>query len=871
MSFNSGQLIIIEDGTPVDRTAQIHDDSSFSWSNTRGRRGTASVPLVILADQVFLPVIGWPVYIYEVYQTSPMNTERVFAGVISEFDFEYFNDAGDRICTLTVVSLEKYFDTIQTPQADYTGMTAGQIFIAIYNACIGSLPAIPAITLGTVEDGVTISERTYNGTSNAAADFQQLATDSGLIWYVDPRDLKLYFHAHDSRPSAITVESQDVYVEAGKSSIKWSISDADFRDRQLIQTSPNVLPPLQATFTGNGTQTAFTLPNIASTVTGATITTGTSAVSTGTFTDQPNDGDTVTINGRVYTLVAVLNNHVSYEVLIGASFNDTAQNLADAINWNPLTNGFAYSLGSSPNPDVAATDATAGVFQIIARAIGPSTITAESSASNFSWSDSPLAGGTISGVVALSVGITGSGGFNLSYQPGSAAITLSTAPGAGITLTVSYMPAATGQLNSGSGAASTLGVASQFRIQAARSAPTSEAAAAQNAATLAAYSVLPKVFEFTSDTPGLYCGDYAQVALTVPTQAAAVLNGFWLVQEVQGNWIAGFELNAPPFACHFRYTYQLINTTEIATYQDTLSRLVDTGPFEQPSPVMPPDPTTDTSLGGDGTFTGGGQDWVQEHLRHHVAASGTDLVVDDFDDTVVTSASHTFTDDEVGEELSIGDTEGWTTGNYIILSVSTGAATLFASPAATGTTGGHWSLISAKSWESTWIPRISPWTGNPIAIVTKFVSDGGSPVTYTGHVLTPFRYNEQGYAIDSIDLVLGPDYSESDGIFTFKDDVADGDFVKVEYFPSGPTNPVPTGPSGEDLDAISTFGDFGLTFHSDSYTFADGDVGKNLNITGGGGWTPETDVIAAVIGGDACVTSSSNSVGLTGGIWNLIG
>lgn len=67
----------------------------------------------------------------------------------------------------------------------------------------------------------------------------------------------------------------------------------------------------------------------------------------------------------------------------------------------------------------------------------------------------------------------------------------------------------------------------------------------------------------------------------------------------------------------------------------------------------------------------------------------TDLVVDASNNTKVSSAGYGFSSADVGRWIKVTGGTGWTTGSYNVLSVTTGVATLSASPAAVSTTGGQ--------------------------------------------------------------------------------------------------------------------------------------------------------------------------------------
>ena len=261
------------------------------------------------------------------------------------------------------------------------------------------------------------------------------------------------------------------------------------------------------------------------------------------------------------------------------------------------------------------------------------------------------------------------------------------------------------------------------------------------------------------------------------------------MQDVKGDWIAGAELNAPPFLCHFRYTYTLINTTEISTYQDTLAQMMNTGPFLLPPTAQPtPNPTTSPTNSQGGAGGGGGsmsaaEQWVQEQLGFAILQSGNDLVM--ATSSTVSSASYSFTSADVGRYIQIVTATGWTPGNYPITSVTAGVATITGSPASSGTTGGLWGTFDLSIYQFTWAPGISSWTNNPIAIVMKLTGNGDSPLTFKAQQLTPFAYADVGYDITPISG-SGPDYTIAGDRLTVRDTLADNQFLITEYFPTAP-------------------------------------------------------------------------------------
>lgn len=123
---------------------------------------------------------------------------------------------------------------------------------------------------------------------------------------------------------------------------------------------------------------------------------GGSATGTVTFSSTgPVDGETVTINGRVYTFKDALTDPaVADEVLTDDTPANQAANLAAAINATASGAGVTYGTGTTINADVRATVA-AGVVTLIALNEGDegNSITLAKSATNTAVSGATLSGG----------------------------------------------------------------------------------------------------------------------------------------------------------------------------------------------------------------------------------------------------------------------------------------------------------------------------------------------------------------------------------------------------------------------------------------------------------------------------------------------
>ena len=127
-----------------------------------------------------------------------------------------------------------------------------------------------------------------------------------------------------------------------------------------------------------------------------------------TFTNVGVDGETVTIDATVYTLVdgpvAAAN-----EVLIGATAAETAQNLADAINADPdAIEAGTVGEGTEPHPTVSAT-VNGAVVTVRAdeSGTGGNAIATTETSTVASWGGATLSGGTdVGGGGIVPVGIT---------------------------------------------------------------------------------------------------------------------------------------------------------------------------------------------------------------------------------------------------------------------------------------------------------------------------------------------------------------------------------------------------------------------------------------------------------------------------------
>ena len=578
-------------------------NSQFQFTLTLGQIGTATLPFQVKAGQVFAPQCGDVVYIYEDY-AKLHDDVCVFVGTVSAIEIIPMDNLGQRRMILTAQSIEQAFDAIMTPQIEEMNTFAGNVFSDLFDVAQSQLPVL--ITLGEVTAGAAINDLKMDGKSSFKSVFDQLAQDSAYIWEVDPATLKANFHAHYSRPAPWTLVDGMILNPGGQSSIDWKQDRANFRDVQVIQMVPNVVPPDYEMITGDG-GTDYDLQYPINQIIGSHATTSTQANGVGTFIGQPAVGDTVMVGDQEYTFTNAISNAVAGLVKIGATDVDTCQNLADAINRNPATNGTAYSSPTWLNWQAYADPPLGGpTVTVMAKTVGQAgnavllASTSSLSPAAFSWGSDTLTGGTDGLFQALTSGIPGFGASDVSYLPGSRRVTFANPVPRGLAVGMSYVRSGGDVLTVMNGMGAALGLGTNYQIMQANGAVTLSQAVKQAAAALARYSTLPATLQFMCDWPGWSVGHFATIAITRPLEMPALLNGSWIVQEVQGTLVPGMERQVDNFdpslvgiaplpdpGGHFRYTYYLINTLGIQTWQDVINQLANTGPVNNQSPTNP--------------------------------------------------------------------------------------------------------------------------------------------------------------------------------------------------------------------------------------------------------------------------------------------
>lgn len=117
------------------------------------------------------------------------------------------------------------------------------------------------------------------------------------------------------------------------------------------------------------------------------------AVGIQTYTEQPANNDTVGADGETYTFKTTLT-PTAGEVLIGATIDDTIDNIAAAMNGD-AGSGTLYAAGTDPLTNASALNRGTGQLEVSANALGSAgnAIVVSSSNSDNPWTAATLTGG----------------------------------------------------------------------------------------------------------------------------------------------------------------------------------------------------------------------------------------------------------------------------------------------------------------------------------------------------------------------------------------------------------------------------------------------------------------------------------------------
>lgn len=223
---------------------------AMGWTLVRGNRGQCSIPFYVPPGDPFAPQLGELIEIFD-----PL-TARVWAGTTEQVEIKWFGDDGWKGLTVTGVSLERYFDTVDLGGIKYGSGVPGPVSCGdvLTDAFIRS--GVTEITLGVIQSGPDVEALSIG---NVWTGFQDLATFAGFYVYIDPLDMTLNFHAPLVRPGAFTMGGAGDFLYE---TLDWKQSRSDVRDQQVIQSPGQAQQPITASFPGDGVTTEFTLSEV---------------------------------------------------------------------------------------------------------------------------------------------------------------------------------------------------------------------------------------------------------------------------------------------------------------------------------------------------------------------------------------------------------------------------------------------------------------------------------------------------------------------------------------------------------------------------------------------------------------------------------
>lgn len=276
-----GSLSPVTPNTWTDQSHYLHVSESITFSWLVRQRGTAQIPLIILAGDDYMPTIGSQVCLWDITEDADY---EVFSGTIDDLEVKWLGQNGDRIVTMTCVSLDQVFDVIRLPNLLFEDQTAGDIFAAVYAYAAGC-----PVALGDVQTGATIAQFNTPDFPSISDVFTRLATESQYVWGVDPGTGTVYFTPPNVTPSPFTVDSEDVLWE------QFTLKEErhDYRNNQKLKVNANAAVSSKELFAGTGQQ-SYTLLRPCAQITNGWITYNVQNSATGTFTGQPSVGDTIT-------------------------------------------------------------------------------------------------------------------------------------------------------------------------------------------------------------------------------------------------------------------------------------------------------------------------------------------------------------------------------------------------------------------------------------------------------------------------------------------------------------------------------------------------------------------------------------------------
>jgi hypothetical protein len=279
------------------------------------QRGTADIPLRVLAGDTYAPERGQQVLLLDQTVTQGSGQLIVFAGKIQRVETTWDGSAGDRLYHCSCVSLEACLDEVRvppTPPASYgssswgfAGVSCGQIVATLFNTLMtGSPISLPSGTgpLYGLSAGNIVVSLDFNTWPRLSEVISQLATLSEFVWGVNPQTQQLYFNLPNTTPAPFSLATSQMQWE----SMKWESNLQDYRNRQILQIQAAAFAQSSELFQfpGGSGIPYFNLMRPPAQVTFAWLTQNIQAAALITFSGNPSNGDTFTIGypaaGSIY-------------------------------------------------------------------------------------------------------------------------------------------------------------------------------------------------------------------------------------------------------------------------------------------------------------------------------------------------------------------------------------------------------------------------------------------------------------------------------------------------------------------------------------------------------------------------------------------
>lgn len=563
------------------------DPFSITWTRTLNGRGTFSLVLKTPTGG-FVPLVGHS------FSVGASGVGTLFTGTISEVvRTRLGNETDGYRYDVSGTDATNLLDRHVLPtNLYYVGQASGTIFQDLVGKVIGGVTP-EGITYGTITAGATIPFIEFAAGTRLTEAFDQLATLNNYVWWVSAVP-ELHFGPRTVFPASFTLDAPKVR-RASDDSYSLRKHRDDVRNRQTMRIATAAFPVHRQTYQGDGvTQVFGPLRRRIAEPVSIKVTTGTRSSVAGTFTGLPSNGQTMTIDGIVYTWRTAVDNLAEWQIKIGATAGECAENMAlcinDAagqVNGAGEGKGTAWSWPSYSHPTCeASASGSVCTVRYNQRGTDGNSVTVSEAMSNFSWASGTMSGGTNGTDTDQTIGLDGEdadwlwhptiatnyqSGFGLVRGPGRAALSgteyveFGYRPVDGDVIILQDDAAITARA-AVEGGSSTGRYANHLDDTGISDIGT---AYAKGRALIDTYKNDAQVLEFQTDEQGLQAGHL----LTVDTAKPAV-SGTWLIETIRANYV---PRPPRPDQGFFRYTVTAVDGTRIGSWLTTWESFANSG------------------------------------------------------------------------------------------------------------------------------------------------------------------------------------------------------------------------------------------------------------------------------------------------------